>query len=106
MTRAQGTKMGLSPSTSEQLAQSGLRPVFAQISADKSKQIKTNESKNAFFCFYVFFRIGTFQRVTADSNKKIFSLLNPIANASNLITVGAAKPFTERNGYSTDFCFL
>jgi hypothetical protein len=33
--------------------------------------MKGNESKWAFICFQQFFRIGTFQRVTADSNKKI-----------------------------------
>ena len=32
--------------------------------------MKGNESKWAFICFQQFFRIGTFQRVTADSNKE------------------------------------
>jgi hypothetical protein len=32
--------------------------------------MKTNESKIAFFSFHLLFRIGTFQWVTADSNKK------------------------------------
>jgi hypothetical protein len=33
--------------------------------------MKENESKIAFISFHLFFRIGTFQRVTADSNQKI-----------------------------------
>jgi hypothetical protein len=35
--------------------------------------MKINESNFAFICFHLFFRIRTFQRVTADSNKKIAS---------------------------------
>jgi hypothetical protein len=35
--------------------------------------VKTNESNFAFICFHLLFRIRTFQRVTADSNKKIAS---------------------------------
>jgi hypothetical protein len=34
--------------------------------------MKGNERKSAFISFYLFFVIGTFQRVTADSNKKNF----------------------------------
>jgi hypothetical protein len=37
--------------------------------------MKGNESKIAFFSFHLLFRIGTFQWVTADSNKKILSLV-------------------------------
>jgi hypothetical protein len=33
--------------------------------------MQAKESKNAFVCFHLFFGIGTFQWVTADSNKKI-----------------------------------
>jgi hypothetical protein len=35
---------------------------------EKGKQI--NESKIAFICFHLFFRIGTFQSVTGGKNKK------------------------------------
>ena len=35
--------------------------------------MKRNESKIAFICFHFLLRIGTFQWVTADLNKKIFS---------------------------------
>jgi hypothetical protein len=45
--------------------------------------MKTNESKIAFICFHLFFGNGTFQRVTADSNKKknpsLSSLAAPIS---------------------------
>jgi hypothetical protein len=34
------------------------------------KQKQANESKIAFICFHLFFRIGTFQRVTPEKNKK------------------------------------
>jgi hypothetical protein len=40
------------------------------------KQTKVNESKNAFIYFRLFFGIWTFQRVTAEKNKKIFLLLH------------------------------
>jgi hypothetical protein len=33
--------------------------------------MKGNENRIAFISFHFSFRIGTFQRVTADSNKKI-----------------------------------
>jgi hypothetical protein len=38
----------------------------------KRKEMKGNKSKIAFICFHFLLRIGTFQWVTADSNKKIF----------------------------------
>jgi hypothetical protein len=38
--------------------------------------MKANESKIAFICFHLFFRIGTFQRVTAEKNKKFSRRLN------------------------------
>jgi hypothetical protein len=37
--------------------------------------MKENESKIAFISFHLFFRIGTFQRVTADSNQKFLSAM-------------------------------
>jgi hypothetical protein len=40
-----------------------------QASANKRKWMQINESKTAFVCFYLFFRIGTFRWFTADSNK-------------------------------------
>jgi hypothetical protein len=38
--------------------------------------MKTNERKIAFICFHLLFRIGTFQWVTADSNKKFPSAIS------------------------------
>jgi hypothetical protein len=37
----------------------------------KGKEMKAKESKLAFFYFLLFFRIGTFQRVTSEKNKKL-----------------------------------
>jgi hypothetical protein len=41
--------------------------------------MKTNERKIAFISFQKLFRIGTFQWVTADSNKKILSAISGCA---------------------------
>jgi hypothetical protein len=47
----------------------------SELGASKKKQTQINTSNFGFFCFYLFlrlfFRIETFQWVTADSNKKI-----------------------------------
>jgi hypothetical protein len=37
--------------------------------------VKTHESEMTCICFLLFFGIGTFQRVTADSNKNFFPVL-------------------------------
>jgi len=71
MTGAQGTKMGLCRRLANS-PQSDLR-LSGEISANKRKQMKIKESKSTFISFHKFFRIGTFQGVTGDSNKKIFS---------------------------------
>jgi hypothetical protein len=42
------------------------------------KKMKGNESKIAFICFHFLFGIGTFQQVTADSNKKMFLRLSSL----------------------------
>jgi hypothetical protein len=47
--------------------------------ANKRKQMKANERKIAFISFQKLFRIGTFQWVTADSNKKIPSAISGCA---------------------------
>jgi hypothetical protein len=47
--------------------------------ANKRKQMKANERKIAFICFHLLFRIGTFQWVTADSNKKILPAISGCA---------------------------
>jgi hypothetical protein len=60
--------------------------------ANKSKLMKGKESKFAFFSFHLFFRIGTFQRVTPDSNKKI-----PVA-------ISGCARLSEVN--FSDVCFL
>jgi hypothetical protein len=49
-----------------------------QIKAHKRKQKKINASKIAFFYYRLFFGIGSFQWVTADSNNKI----SPLAETS------------------------
>jgi len=45
-----------------------------ELDANKGKSMKENENKIAFICFHGLFGNGTFQWVTADSNKKISSL--------------------------------
>jgi hypothetical protein len=42
--------------------------VRAKIAASAEKPTKADENENAAFCFLLFFRIGTFQWVAADSN--------------------------------------
>jgi hypothetical protein len=42
-----------------------------EFDVNKRKQMKAKWLLFPFICFHEFFRIGTFQRVTADSNKKI-----------------------------------
>ena len=51
----------------------GARPQVQQAVQNKSKQNQIKPSKKAWICFYLFFRIGTFQWVTTDLNKKTFS---------------------------------
>jgi hypothetical protein len=43
----------------------------AYVDSNKAKKKQGNKNKKAFISFYFFFGIGTFQRVMADSNKKI-----------------------------------
>jgi hypothetical protein len=59
------------------------------LSANIRKQMKTNESKIAFFYFHLFFRIGNFQRVTADSNKKKSF---PLSHRGSNITTSHSSP--------------
>jgi hypothetical protein len=47
-----------------------------ELDENKMKEMKTNKRKTAFISFYFFFGIGTFQKVTLDSNKKNSSLFN------------------------------
>jgi hypothetical protein len=54
-----------------------------QASANKRKQMKINVSKIAFFYLRLFFRIGTFQWVTGDSNKKIRPVLGSAFDVSS-----------------------
>jgi hypothetical protein len=53
--------------------------------ANKGKQMQINERKKAFICFYLLFRIGTFQWVTADSNKKIRPLSARVAGCAQML---------------------
>jgi hypothetical protein len=46
--------------------------------------MKANERKIAFICFQKLFRIGTFQWITADSNKKIPSAISGCARRSEV----------------------
>jgi hypothetical protein len=58
--------------------------------------MKGNERKSAFICFHKLFRIGTFQWVTADSNKKIFSFRTR-GERQIALRRGAPEPFIEWN---------
>jgi hypothetical protein len=46
--------------------------------------MKGNENKKAFISFHFLFRIGAFQRVTADSNKKVVSFACSLASRPEL----------------------
>jgi hypothetical protein len=50
---------------------------MAKIDESWRKPMKAGESEIAFFCFFLFFGFGTFQRLTADSNG--FFLLRRLA---------------------------
>jgi hypothetical protein len=78
--------------------------------------MKGNKRKKAFISFYLFFRIGTFQWVTADSNKKLLVLfrLRDVLSARLAQTLfpilfrpppGAAHPNRPTETYNTIFCF-
>src|ERR1700722_4353582 len=59
--------------------------ILAYRDSNESKEVKADESKIAFICFHLFFRIGTFQCVTDDSNRKNFSLrLSPSTCAKRI----------------------
>jgi hypothetical protein len=46
--------------------------------------MKGNESKKAFISFHLFVRIGTFQSVTGEKNKKIFPCVTPCLKSHKL----------------------
>src|ERR1700722_18958112 len=56
--------------------------------------MKANESKMIFICFHLFFGIGTFQWVTADSNRKNSSPIQP-NQPVQLITFASRGAFTR-----------
>jgi hypothetical protein len=53
--------------------------------------MKGNERKNAFISFHFFFGIVTFQKVTADSNKKFPPGPGPLEMSHALLWSDAAK---------------
>jgi hypothetical protein len=76
--------------------------------------MKGNKRKKAFISFYLFFRIGTFQWVTADSNKKTLGPFPPArrpqrAACSNVIPYPfpptAAPEIRSTETYNTGFGF-
>src|SRR5579863_443580 len=59
----------------------------------KRQQMLASASKSAGFYWRLFFRIGTFQWVTGDSNKKIFADATPCLECHNrLATPESAGP--------------
>jgi hypothetical protein len=55
--------------------------------------MQVNESKIAFICFHLLFGIGTFQWVTADSNKKIPDPLSLVVyNLCSVLSPRATPP--------------
>jgi hypothetical protein len=80
--------------------------------------MKANENKIAFICFHEFFRIGTFQWVTTDSNKKkptpCLTLVAPNVSNAFLATLSHRRPafgegapsiFRSGANHSTNFRF-
>jgi hypothetical protein len=65
--------------------------------------MKIKESKNAFICFLLFLRIGAFQWVAADSNKKIFLASAMIRTVHHFLSAarGRGAWSGEQNTYST-----
>jgi hypothetical protein len=72
--------------------------------------MQINESKIAFICFLLFFRIGTFQWVTDDSNKKICACVTLYLKCNNRISLLSSRSRQKRGfdpaigkTYNTDF---
>src|SRR3984885_3777238 len=72
--------------------------------------MQINESKIAFICFLLFFRIGTFQWVTDDSNKKIFARVTLCLSCNNRTSLLCSRSRQKRGfdpaigkTYNTDF---
>jgi hypothetical protein len=72
--------------------------------------MQINESKIAFIRFLLFFRIGTFQRVKDDSNKKIFACVTLCPKCNNRISLLSPRSRQKRGfdpaigkTYNTDF---
>jgi hypothetical protein len=58
--------------------------------------MKGNENKIAFIFFHFLFRIGTFQWVTADSNKKIFPFFRSAGSARGPVHVARPPSWPSR----------
>jgi hypothetical protein len=58
--------------------------------------MQINESKIAFICFLLFFRIGTFQWVTDDSNKKICACVTLYLKCNNRISLLSSRSRQKR----------
>ena len=72
--------------------------------------MQINENKIAFICFLLFFRIGTFQWVTDDSNKKIFARVTLCLSCNNRTSLLSPRSRQKRGfdpaigkTYNTDF---
>jgi hypothetical protein len=74
-----------------------------QINANKSKKNQGNPSKKAWISLDSFGRIGPFQWVTANPNKKIFSLFRALRERP--VWARASVP-VRGNRYSTDAGYL
>jgi hypothetical protein len=61
--------------------------------------MKGKESKRAFIFFHLFFGIGTFQRVTADSNKKTFPRPAPSRRLHPVLNTGPKKQSKRLGGH-------
>jgi len=61
--------------------------------------MKGKESKRAFIFFHLFFGTGTFQRVTADSNKKTFPPSRAVAKAAPVLNTGPQKQSKRLGGH-------
>src|SRR3984885_15838802 len=73
--------------------------------------MKGNKRKKAFISFYLFFGIGTFQWVTADSNKKLLVLfrLRDVLSArlaqTSFPILFRPHEIRSTEAYNTCFCF-
>jgi hypothetical protein len=58
--------------------------------------MQINESKIAFICFLLFVRIGAFQWVTANPNKKSFPVSHCISNVATALSLSPVSRWPSR----------